>query len=79
MLYIMLCNGEYCVSQLYTDRLKVVKSKKEWDLWSSIDFNFMRDESKHENEGGGTTIVRHSLTWSFKTIDMWRASAYTVS
>ena len=66
----MLCNSECCVLQLYTDRLKIVKSEKERDLWSSIDFNFMTEESEHENEDirSGTTIVRRSLTWRSKSM-----------
>ena len=66
--YCMLYSGEYCVSQLYTDRLKVVKSEKERDLWSSINFNFMTDESEHENDGGGTTIVKYLLPWRSKSV-----------
>ena len=76
----MLCNGECCVLQLYTDRLKVVKSEKERDLWSSIDFNFMTEESEHENEDirSGTTIVRHSLTWRSKSMLLYFETKHAI-
>lgn len=39
----------------------MVKKERERDLWLSIDYNFMTDESEVETKDHGTSIVKHAL------------------
>lgn len=65
-IYLFVTSVTVCSIQLYTDRTKVLKTEAERELWQSIDFNYMTEESDCD-EDGELAIRRYLLPWRSKS------------